>query len=78
MLIFYLFKRIFVFLYERIERSDVSERSGVTERIEKNGVIERGGVTERIEKNEVTDASSQNDEATTHVHCSHLQNWQPS
>ncbi len=31
---------IFVFVYERIERSDVSEISGVIEKIEKNGAID--------------------------------------
>ena len=56
-------------MYERIERSGVSEISGVIERIEKNEVIDAIGMI---------DASAQNDEATTRAHCSHLQNWQPS
>ena len=60
---------IFVFLYERIERSDGSEISDVIERIEKIEVID---VIEKI------DVSAQNDEATARAHCSHLQNWQPS
>jgi hypothetical protein len=63
---------IFVFLYERIERSDVSEISGVSERNER---IEKNEVIDVIEK---IDVFAQNDEAMTRAHCSHLQNWQPS
>ena len=59
-------------MYERIERSDGSEISGVSGRNEK---IEKNGAIDVIE---MSDASAQNDEATTRVHCSHLQNWQPS
>jgi hypothetical protein len=57
---------IFVFVYERIERSDGSEISGVSERNERN---ERNEAIDVIEKNDV---SAQNDEMTTHAHCSHL------
>ena len=62
---------IFVFVYERIERSDGSEISvsGRNEQIE---------MIEMIDVIEMSDASAQNDEATTRVHCSHLQNWQLS
>jgi hypothetical protein len=63
---------IFVFVYERIERSDGSEISGVSERNEKIEKIEAIDVIGMI------DASAQNDEETTRAHCSHLQNWQPS
>jgi hypothetical protein len=57
---------IFVFLYERIERSGVSEITDVSEKNEKNEK------NEKMEKNELIDASAQNDEATARAHCSHL------